>query len=97
MPTTTKKSTPRKPRKTSNPVGKQLQKTSTSKSTKISTPNKSASETVKSLADKYKVNYRKARRIARAEGLGVGKGAKYDALTKPQVKKFEKALAASVK
>lgn len=69
-----------------------------SKNSKVtSKPNNSASETVKSLADLHKVNYRKARRIARAEGLGVGKGAKYDQLTKPQVKKLSKALAASVK
>jgi hypothetical protein len=92
MPVAAKKTT----RKTASKATS-TSKTSTSKSTKVSTPNKSASETVKSLADKYKVNYRKARRIARQEGLGVGKGAKYDALTKPQVKKFEKALAASVK
>lgn len=71
--------------------------TSTKNSKVTSKPNNSASETVKSLADLHNVNYRKARRIARAEGLGVGKGAKYDQLTKPQVKKLSKALAASVK
>jgi hypothetical protein len=86
MPTT-KKTTARKSTKTS----------TASKSTKVSKPNNSASETVKSLAEAHNVNYRKARRIARAEGLGVGKGAKYDQLTKPQVKKLSKALAAASK
>lgn len=68
-----------------------------SKVTKTSKPNNSASDTVKSLAEAHKVNYRKARRIARAEGLGVGKGASYNTLTKPQVKKLSKALAAASK
>jgi len=79
---------------------KTASKTSTaSKNSKIKTskPNNSASDTVKSLAEQHKVNYRKARRIARAEGLGVGKGQSYNTLTKPQVKKLSKALAASVK
>ena len=86
------------PTKTTTRKSTKSSKTSTaSKSTKVSKPNNSASDTVKSLAELHSVNYRKARRIARAEGLGVGKGASYNTLTKPQVKKLSKALAASVK
>lgn len=53
----------------------------------------SASDTVKGIAQEVGVSYRRARRVARGIGLGVGKGQTYNTLTKAQVKKLTKALA----
>jgi len=53
----------------------------------------SASDTIKDVAQACKVNYRRARRVARSLGLGVGKGATYNTLNKRQVAKLTKALS----
>lgn len=53
----------------------------------------SASDTVKSVAKECKTSYRRARRIARKIGLGVGKGSTYNTLNKRQVTKLRKALS----
>lgn len=86
MPTT-RKTAARKTAKTSTSKAK-VKQTGKPKSN----PNKSASATVKEIAEQSGVNYRKARRVAREIGLGVGKGARYDQLSKVQVKKLLKAL-----
>lgn len=86
MPTT-RKTAARKTAKTSTSKAR-VKQTGKPKSN----PNKSASATVKEIAEQSGVNYRKARRVAREIGLGVGKGARYDQLSKVQVKKLLKAL-----
>jgi hypothetical protein len=53
----------------------------------------SASDTVQTVAKECKTSYRRARRVARKIGLGVGKGSTYNTLSKGQVNKLRKALA----
>lgn len=80
------------PTATANRKSTKSRKTGSSKS-KVTTK-QSASATVKEVAEQCNVSYRKARRIARDIGLGVGKGARYDSLNKRQVSKLVKTLSA---